>query len=349
MQRKAFRWPPADRLGKDSEVFGRSVVRSEAVLGLLAVVVAIGGARADSPTDLIGSTPFDGSGSLRAASVPPVSVVSFDEQIPLSDTSIPTWDAYRVEPGGIWLLPHGLIYRSYLAGPKEPRMGGTIEWIEGDTTIMDGTLGARIALLRFGTKDPIRPSGIEIGVEGAAMVRLDLREEIDLRSTDYRAGVPIAWGDQRRQWKLAYYHLSSHLGDEFLLKNPDFPLVFPIPRRSGPRLLALLTDRLRLYGEVGWAFRAVASEPWEFQFGVERAPRTRTGLQGEPFFAINAHLRQELDFGGGLSVQAGWAWRSDVSAHLLRLGLQYYNGASTQYAFLPYHEQRIGIGLWYDF
>jgi len=260
-----------------------------------------------------------------------------------------TWDVYQVEPQGIWLMPHGLIYRSYLAGPKEPRMGGTIEWIKGDTTIMEGILGARVALLRIGTKDPVRPSGLELGVEGAAMVRLDLQEEIDLRSTDYRAGVPIAWGNEWRQWKLAYYHLSSHLGDEFLLKNPDFPLFFQARDVLVLGYSHYLTDRLRLYGEVGWAFRAKASEPWEFQFGVERAPRTRTGLQGEPFFAVNGHLRQELDFGGGLNAQAGWAWRSDVGPHLLRLGIQYYNGASTQYAFLPYHEQRIGIGLWYDF
>jgi hypothetical protein len=330
-------------------VFGRSLFRSKAVFGLLAVVVAIGGARADSPTELIGPTPFAGSGSLRAASVPPVSVVSPDYQIPFSGASDSTWDVYHVEPGGIWLLPDGLIYRSYLAGPKEPRMGGTIEWIDGDSTISDGTFGARIAVLRFGTKDPVHPSGIEIGVEGAAMVRVDLREELDVRSADYRAGVPIAWGDKRRQWKLAYYHLSSHLGDEFLLKNPDFPLFFQSRDVLVLGYSHYWTDCLRLYGEIGWAFRAVASEPWEFQFGVEQAPRTRTGLQGEPFFAINGHLRQELDFGGGLSVQAGWAWRSDVSARLLRLGVQYYNGASTQYAFLPYHEQRIGIGLWYDF
>jgi hypothetical protein len=349
MHRKACRWPSAERLGKDSEVFGRSVVRSEAVFGLLAVVVAIGGARADFPTELIGPTPLADSGFLRATSEPPVSVVSLDEQIPFSGTSDFTWDAYHVEPGGIWLLPHGLIYRSYLAGLKEPRLGATIEWIDGDTTIMDGTLGARVALLRCGTKDPIRPTGIEIGVEGAAMVRLDLKEEIDVRSTDYRVGVPIAWGGQRRQWKLAYYHLSSHLGDEFLLKNPDFPLFFQSRDVLVLGYSHYWSDRLRLYAEVGFAFVATASEPWEFQFGVERAPRTRTGLQGEPFFAINGHLREELDFGGGLSVQAGWAWRSDVSAHLLRLGLQYYNGASTQYAFLPYHEQRIGIGLWYDF
>ena len=30
-------------------------------------------------------------------------------------------------------------------------------------------------------------------------------------------------GQRARQWKFAYYHISSHLGDEFLVKNPAFP------------------------------------------------------------------------------------------------------------------------------
>jgi hypothetical protein len=60
-------------------------------------------------------------------------------------------------------------------------------------------------------------------------------------------------------------------------------------------------------------------------------------------------LREELDFGGALNVQGGWAWRSDVTAHLFRVGLEYYNGASKQYSFLPFHEQQLSFGIWYDF
>jgi hypothetical protein len=110
-----------------------------------------------------------------------------------------------------------------------------------------------------------------------------------------------------------------------------------------------LTDSLRIYGEVGWAFYSHASEPWELQFGIDYAPRRATGLRGAPFFAFNGYLREELDFGGMFTAQAGWAWRADKRAHLLRLGFQYYNGASSQYAFLPYHEQQLGLWAWYDF
>lgn len=250
---------------------------------------------------------------------------------------------------GVHVLPQGLIYRSYLAGPKEPRMSAEILRVPSDSWLWQATVGARVGLLRIGNGDSIRPRGFQIDAEGAGMVRLDLQEEVDVRSADFRGGVPLTWGNERRQWKLAYYHLSSHLGDEFLFKNDGFPVFAQARDVFVLGYSYYLTDALRLYGEAGWAFYCAASEPWEFQFGLDFAPRGPTGLHGAPFLAINGHLREELDFGGGLCVQLGWAWRSDMTAHLLRMGLQYYNGASTQYAFLPFHEQQIGFGIWYDF
>ena len=62
----------------------------------------------------------------------------------------------------------------------------------------------------------------------------------------------------------------------------------------------------------------------------------------------NAHLREELDFGGDWTTQLGWLWRGE-SGSTLRTGLHYVNGKSTQYQFFDNSEEQIGIGLWYDF
>ena len=88
--------------------------------------------------------------------------------------------------------------------------------------------------------------------------------------------------------------------------------------------------------------------PGSFNSAFEYSPAVPTGIEGAPFLAINAHLRQEVNFGGGLTVQTGWAWRGQ-SGHLLRLGLEYFNGKSEQYQFTNDYEQQIGIGMWYDF
>ena len=246
------------------------------------------------------------------------------------------------------ILPSGLIYNTYLAGVKEPRLSARVIDIKKDNTFFEGNIGGRVGLFRFGSNDVFRPIGFQLDAEGAAQVRLDIPEEVDVRSTDYRGGMVATWGDFHRQTKFGYYHLSSHVGDEFLAKNPthnrlNFARDVIILGHS-----IYLTDWLRVYGETGWAFFSDVSEPWEFQFGIDFAPPFPTGFHGVPFVALNTHLREEVDFGGNFSFQAGWAWRGKTSGNLFRMGLHYYNGKSSQYSFFDRFEHQIGFGIWFD-
>lgn len=253
------------------------------------------------------------------------------------------------EPWHWQLLPDGLIYPSYLAGVKESRFAA--QWVHDDDRgwIWDVALGGRVGVARFGTGDPLRPEGWQLDVEGAAFPRLDLDQSLDLISSDFRFGLPLTYGRGRHRAKLAYYHLSSHLGDEFMLRHPG-------ARRINFSRDALVlgysfywTNDLRLYAEAGWAYRTDGgSRPWEFQFGVDYSPARPTGLRPAPFLAVNAHLREEVDYGGNLSVQTGCQWRGD-SGDLFRLGMYYFAGKSDQYQFFDQYEDKVGLGLWYDY
>ncbi len=131
------------------------------------------------------------------------------------------------------LLPNNLIYTSYLAGPKEPRLATV--WYddtgpspipgrggEQNGWLWDSTLGGRVSVLRYGSNTELHPQGFEMQLEGAAFVRLDPGDDRDLRSADYRFGIPLVYGIGRWQTKLAYYHNSAHIGDEFLIKYNNF-------------------------------------------------------------------------------------------------------------------------------
>ncbi len=252
---------------------------------------------------------------------------------------------------GCWswqLLPDGLIYRSYLAGVKEPRISGV--WGSEHGWFQDVTLGGRVGILRYGNTDNMRPQGWQLDMEGAAFPRINLKQKWDLDSADFRFGVPLTYGIGRYQMKIEIYHLSSHVGDEYLVRNPGYQRInfsrdvivwghsyYPI-------------DSVRVYGEVGWAYETDGgSKPWEFQFGLDYSPAWDSGTRGAPFAAINAHLRQEVNYGGEFVVQAGWQWRGTHTRHLLRTGLQYFNGQDSQYQFFRNSQQYAGIGLWYDY
>jgi len=247
------------------------------------------------------------------------------------------------------VLPDGPIYRSYMAGVKEPRLG--IAWLyeRKQGWMWDAVLGGRVGILRYGTHDDIRPEGWQADLEGAAMPRLDPEELQDLTSVDFRVGVPITYGCGPHQTKFAFYHVSAHLGDEFMMKNPT------VPRINFSRDALVLghsyywTDELRLYGEASWAFHTDGgNERWEFQFGLEYSSAHPTGCRPVPFYAINGHVREELDFGGSVSLQTGLLWRGP-SGHVFRVGMQYFAGASEQYEFYYSYEEKLGFGVWYDY
>lgn len=253
---------------------------------------------------------------------------------------------------GTWqwqLLPDGLIYRSYLAGAKEPRFSGTFYHERDGNEFIGATIGSRVGVFRYGTLDPISPEGWQLDIEGAAFPRLNLDESWDLEATDFRIGIPLTYGLGAWQTKFAIYHISAHLGDEFVERTGA------VRNNYSRNALVLgesldVTESVRVYGEVGWAFdNDGGSEPFELQFGAEYSPRYPTGSTGSPFVALNGHLREEVDFGGNFVAQLGWQWRGTRNRHLLRTGLHYFNGKSDQYQFFDEHEEQIGIGLWYDY
>lgn len=257
-------------------------------------------------------------------------------------------------PSANWrwrVLPAGLIYRSYMAGVHEPRISlVAFREMRAGQTLWDATLGGRGGVLRFGDSDAFRPQGWQLDVEGAVMVRLDVENRQDLESSDYRFGFPFTYGIDNWQFKFGYYHISSHLGDERMLREPGLDrrrnyvrdgLIYGVSYYPKPEL--------RLYGEIGGAFNSDGgAEPFETQFGIEWSSPRPTGPHGAPFLAINGHLRQDHHFGGDLTTQTGWLWRGD-GGQMMRLGFHYFNGKSSQFQFFNHYEQQVGVGIWYDF
>lgn len=327
-------------------------VRKLAILGICCLGIVLGTSAAQASE--IESQ--DDVGTFEDIQLGPDEVLVTDDE--LGETSFVGFDASgnSCQPGNTscdpyeWhLMPQGLIYRQYMAAAKQSRFRSVWHDDKGEGDIWDITLGGEVGLIRYGTRGNGRPMGVQLGIEGAAFTRLDLDMNNDVVATDYRFGIPLTWGDAFQQFKMGYYHLSSHLGDEFLLNNNGFP------RLNYSRDTLILGysiyphDLLRLYTEVGYNFESEIAEQWEFQFGIDYGPTGFTGIEGAPFAAANGHLREEVDYGGNFVVQAGWAWRRAPASGMLRLGAEYFNGKSDQFSFYDYSEQKVGFGIWYDY
>lgn len=244
-------------------------------------------------------------------------------------------------------MPLEILYPSYLAGPREPRLGMQLTGEQDDGTLWDATIGGRFGWFRNVSYGGHRIW--QVDVEGAALLRLDPETQVDLRSVDFRFGIPLtlAWGANR--FKFGYEHLSSHLGDEFLIKNPTVTRDNYVREAIVAGYARYLTEKTRVYGEASWAFSRDVADPWHFQVGFEWAPTRPTGVLGHPYFAIHSLLREEVNYSGSTTGQVGWAWRDGHGARLIRTGLFYQTGKSPQGSFSEESETQVGAGLWYDF
>ncbi len=179
----------------------------------VAVELAIGSLLDDQGQELW--APYGADHGLQFDSaVSPAQYADSDFTLAVDESSS---DAWRWQ-----ILPEGLIYRSYLAGPREPRFQlNYFEETSSNQTLWDATLGGRRGILRFGTDDPLRPQGWQLDIEGAGFVRLNIDHHHDVDVSDYRFGIPLTYGHGRWQFKIGYYHVSSHLGDELIVRMPS--------------------------------------------------------------------------------------------------------------------------------
>jgi hypothetical protein len=246
--------------------------------------------------------------------------------------------------------PNGLLYKSYLAGPKEPRISSV--WMS-DTKrglLWENALGGRVGIVRYGNEDVLHPEGWQFDLEGAALPRVIPQEPSSpLEAVDFRVGLLSTWRVGETAIKAGYYHMSSHAGDEYLINNPAFVRINYVRDAAILGVTQYFYDDFSVYGEVAYAFNAEdGAEPLEFQYGVQYSPLT-TGWPGAPFAAINGHTREDYGWSTALTTQAGWQWRSAKTNHTLRVGMQYYRGPSLQWEMGNVQENMLGGGIWYDF
>ncbi|MEZ6126274.1 MAG: DUF1207 domain-containing protein [Planctomycetaceae bacterium] len=252
-------------------------------------------------------------------------------------------------PSGV--LPDGLLYRSYTAAPHEPRMASVATYdISKGAWRWDSSLGGRVGLFRQ-TQPALLPiDAWQFDLEGGVMPRLNPEESMDVESMDFRFGWLMTAKRDNLSMKFGYFHISSHAGDEYLLKTPTFERINFVRESLILGMSWQLHPEIRIYGEGAWAFAVRGgAKPVQLQMGAEYAAIADNPAHGAPFSAVNVQLRQEVRFAAGVNVMSGWQWKGPESGRTLRVGMQYYNGPSNQYEFFRRYDNQIGAGIWFDY
>lgn len=207
--------------------------------------------------------------------------------------------------GGIWLPEDPVLFRPFMADPREICYSAGWRFNDNAMTknVIDVSFGDTLAIYRW---CDVWPWGgeLQIELEGALWATFDpTTESSPLLNADYYGGIPITYAIDNWQFRLRGFHISSHIGDEFLLNHPGFDR-----RNASAEYIDFfishdLTEEIRIYGGLGYLvaqdkefkikpfYSAVGAELRLLSWGfVDKCDR----LYGCPIYGM--HFRQNGEF-----------------------------------------------------
>lgn len=258
-----------------------------------------------------------------------------------------------VDDWDLELLPVKNIYRAYLADPRQCHTGTKVQYeLSGDKHVkIENTLGSYQPLaLWTHPNDPEEEA--EFFVEAAAFSRFDISEQWDMDAADYKFGFPFAYRRGPVTLKFEIYHVTSHIGDEFLTRgagNGRSRDSYHLEEFSAGGAWVPHPE-WRFYGEAGFAvYHGTDTQSGRVQVGAEWASSKPWKGWMTPFVATDLSSRNEIDWGVNWTLTTGLWVRGKSGSNGLRFALEYYRGHDQQTQFKSLHEQYVAFNIAADF
>lgn len=185
---------------------------------------------------------------------------------------------------------------------------------------------------------------LQIELEGSLWAVFDpLNYSSPLVNADYYGGVPITYALGPLSLRLRFYHISSHIGDEFLLSHPYFVRLNPSAEYIDLIASYQITPTLRIYAGYGNIIQSDESyhfKPNYFDWGAEayfqclQFYSAHNCLSGQPYFAMHFRARQDNDYKEDGTYVLGYEFSKHSGlCRKWRIFMQYHQGFSCEGQF----------------
>ncbi len=271
------------------------------------------------------------------------------------------------EASGDGWLPGTRLMPAFTADPRRAAFSGGFRYHDDAFNryryrngINSGVLGKEkmFGAVSIGSRLPIYrwdlPAGaLQFNVEGGIWALFSfkerrgwLRDGSTLLNTDYSFAFPTTYRIGTVAAQFRFWHLSSHLGDEFLVAFPETPR-----RNVSNECLDLFVSweplpQARLYGGGGavvHSFKGARVDPFYVEYGAEFRPfgavTVAPNLSFQPFIAGHARNWQNNRWalGGHYALGVEFAARRGDYRPTIQVMLSYYHGPSLEGQF--YHSR----------
>ncbi len=303
------------------------------------------------------------------------SIISFVEDMPevvsveavdkFPDKGLEELEKREVKPQikGTWFPQNTVLFQPLVAAPWSPKYSAGYR-------LGDNQIGHKVAAVSLGDNFPIFrwrnvfywKGALQIDVQAGVwsvfkLGRDSCQGEIsELVNTDYLVGIPLSYAFDKWSFRLRLYHISTHLGDEFLVNNPGFD-------RKNPSFEAIdfftsyqLNRHIRLYFGPGVVFHSDHTfyiNPLYVEYGGEFRYWGRKffyhQLYGTFFLAVHFRNWQAVnwDFDGTGMVGYEWSKLQGVGRKV-RIYFEYHNGYS-EGQFFKKHTSYVSYSLSWGF
>lgn len=307
------------------------------------------------------------------------SIISFVQDLPcvcevkvmekLSCEEIEKKKPYASEPrvDGIWFPQSTVLFAPLVANPRE--ITYSVAWRAGDQVVgrkaIAVSLGDDFPIFRW--RNVFRWCGdMQIGIQACvwSVFNFDHVPHKDdtyceLFNSDFFLGFPLTYAVDRWAFRLRLYHISSHLGDEFICNRPRF-----CEERVNPSFEALdfftsyqFSKNLRGYFGPGVILHSDCSFPMK-SFYVEYGAELRIlgsklsyhRLYGTPFLAIDIQNWQVRNWDFDFTVKAGYELSKLAGiGRKMRIYAEYHHGFSEEGQFFLRRTQYGEFGFSWGF
>jgi hypothetical protein len=269
--------------------------------------------------------------------------------------------------GGVWFPQENKLFQPLVADPRQITYSAA--WRFHDRIAHGG-----VSAVSFGNSFPLfRWIGItpwccdaQIDLEGGvwAIFRLDRhlrdhhqREKIGLLNSDYYVALVATALCDNWSYRFRFYHISSHLGDEFMCAYPAFRRLNP--SREAVDLFASyqLSYALRLYGGAGVNTRSNESfriRPFYIEYGTEVRvfgwPSWSLCLFFQPFLAMHFRNWQYMNWNFDATYAAGFEISGfEGMRRKVRAFLEYHDGYSVEGQFAKLRTKYLALRVSWGF
>lgn len=243
-----------------------------------------------------------------------------------------------------WIPTYDGTFPTMIAHPRETSF--SLAWRSRDTAFNDKvvavSLGDTFPIYRWEGWGQQKTGMMQVAIEGGIWATFNYpNNDPDLLNTDYLVGIPFNYSDGRWNFRSRLYHISAHLGDEYIQTHEGVTRLNPSFEALDFYTMCDVNQNMWIYGGLGFVLRSDKTFKLKRLYadlGVEfRAKPTfyhHRNLVMQPFLATNAHFAQTHRFRPEINTDLGLEWSQiPGTGRKLRSFFEYFHGYSQEGQF----------------